>query len=82
MLDKLRAFVQFVHGLGRSDEGVVQDDQGSIGHLDKLDGICPECGKRLWTFGQMDWTLCPFVQSDMESVIMDFWPEVRFNGPS
>ena len=35
----------------------------------------------VWTFGQMDWTLCPFVQSGEKSIIMDFLTEVRFNGP-
>ena len=38
--------------------------------------------KRLWTFGQMDWTLCPFVQSGEKSIIMDFLTEVRFNRPN
>ena len=37
--------------------------------------------KRLWTFGQMDRTLCPFVQSEVKSIIMDFLTQVRFNGP-
>ena len=35
----------------------------------------------VWTFGQMDWTLCPFVQSVEKSIIMDFLTEVRFNRP-
>ena len=38
--------------------------------------------KRLWTFGQMGRTLCPFVQSVENSIIMDFLTEVRFNRPN
>ena len=84
MLDKLRAFVQFVqfvHGNGQSDEGVVQDDQGGIGHLDKEPAICPKFekyGLDIWTNGLDSLSICPIGSEVHYNGLLT---QVRFNGP-
>ena len=85
MLDKLRAFVQSVQfcpgGMGKVTKVLCRMTKVGLDIWTNWMVFVQSLEKRLWTFGQIGWTLCPFVQSVEKSIIMDFLTEVRFNGP-